>query len=957
MYRKVAIIGAIVVGLHACEILLFGTSPTGSLIANTLQLVACGLAAAMAIKASQRGHGLARPFWSMVALGVTTWGVANLGWMYYENLRHIVIPPLSVVRILFDTQGVFFAIALVLDKEKDSPRFDVETLLDSVQIAIVFFSGFFGLYYVQLLSGGASANTDTFMTWSYQVINVSLVLLSAIATLMVRTKRLRALYGGLTAFLTLNAMLAGLSDYVQSVHNVQTGTWYDLGWTVPFLACAVWAAWWQEPVQSTQEIAIAKRKSLGALVLRNVMLGVAPLFVLSVVAQIGTEWRRAGLLLLGISVLCYAARLAVSQYHEAYSAEMIRRDTLAMDSAMDGMAIVSSEGKYTYVNESYARLMGHPNAKAMVGQYWMEVHAPNDVKTAAQQIREGLARDGRWFGPVTIRRNGVPLPTEISITKLPDGGVVTVGRDVSERQRAERSRQEAESKYQTLIEQVAAISYIAELGIDGQWLYVSPQVETMFGFPADEWLANSRQWMKHIHPEDHKTVEIAEEASKRGERFQAEYRIVRKDGRIIWVSDTAAVVPGSDSHPLMEGIIIDITDKKQLEGQLQQSRRMEAVGRLAGGIAHDFNNLLTVIKGYTELALIRAKGMPELRSDIERIEDASERAAGLVRQLLAFSRRQVMQPKILDLNGIVVGLDKLLRRLMDEDIEMVTIANDSIGAIKADPGQIEQVIMNLVVNARDAMPDGGRLTVETANVELDALYARDHASVKPGRYVMLAVSDTGIGMSAETVAHIFEPFYTTKENGRGTGLGLSTVYGIVKQSGGYIWVYSELNHGTTFKVYLPRVDEAVESAAARPAKPTSEPAKDLSGHETILLVEDEPELRELTRTVLAERGYNVIEAMSAEGAERLATQESGGSKIHLLLTDVIMPGVSGRELAKRVLARQPSVRVLYMSGYTYNVIAENGTLERGVAFLQKPFTPSGLVEKVREVLDMVVSGR
>jgi two-component system, cell cycle sensor histidine kinase and response regulator CckA len=743
---------------------------------------------------------------------------------------------------------------------------------------------------------------------------------------------------------------------VQSVQNVQTGTWYDLGWTIPFALCATWAAWWQEPAQSTQEMAIAKRKSLGALAFRNVMLGVAPLIVLSVVAQLGTDWRRAGLVLLGISVLCYAARLAVSQYHEAYSAEMIRRDTLAMDSAMDGMAIVSNEGKYTYVNEAYARLIGHPSAKSMVGQYWVEVHSPSDVDTAKRQIHDVLMREGRWFGPVTIRRNGVGVPTEISITRLPDGGVVTIGRDVSERQRAERSRQEAESKYQTLIEQVAAISYIAELGIDGQWLYVSPQVETMFGFAADEWLAGSRQWTKHIHPEDRKIVEIAEEASKRGERFQAEYRIVRKDGRIIWVSDTAAVVPGSDSHPLMEGIIVDITDRKQLEGQLQQSRRMEAVGRLAGGIAHDFNNLLTIIKGYTELALIRAKGMPELRSDVERIEDASERAAGLVRQLLAFSRRQVMQPKVLDLNGIVVGLDKLLRRLMDEDIEMLTVANDGIGAIKADPGQIEQVIMNLVVNARDAMPNGGRLVVETANAELDASYARDHASVKPGKYVMLAVSDNGIGMSADTVAHIFEPFYTTKENGRGTGLGLSTVYGIVKQSGGYIWVYSELNHGTTFKVYLPRVDETVESGVAGTTKHEA-PVKEMSGRETILLVEDEPELRELTRTVLASRGYNVIEAMSAEGAERLASDASGTGKIHLLLTDVIMPGVSGRELAKRVLARQPSVRVLYMSGYTYNVIAEDGTLERGVAFLQKPFTPSGLVEKVREVLDMVVSGR
>jgi PAS domain S-box-containing protein len=957
MSRKVAILALVVVALHACEILVLGTTPAGSVVANLLQLVACGLATAMACKASQRGRGLARPFWSMVALALATWGVANLGWMYYENLIHAQVPAMSVVRILFDTQGVFFAIALFLDKDKDSPRFDAETLLDSVQIAIVFFSAFFGLYYVQLLNSGPSAKTDAFMAWSYQVINASLVVLALVVTASVKTKRLRTLYGGLAAFLLFNAVLAGIADYVQSVNNVQTGTWYDLGWTIPFLGCAIWAASWQEQVDSAQEAAAARRKSLGALAFRNVMLGVAPLIVLSVVAQLGTEWRRMGLALLGISVLCYAARLAVSQYREARSTEMVRRDTAAMNSAMDAMAIVAAGGKYTYVNAAYAQMMGYTSAEAMVGQYWMEMHAAQDVKPVEREIREGLERDGRWFGPVTIRHSGRVVPTEISITKLPDGGVVTIGRDVSDRQRAERSRQDAETKYRTLIEQVAAISYIAELGMDGQWLYVSPQVETMFGFTADEWLADSRQWVKHIHPEDRKIVELAEETSKRGERFQAEYRIIRKDQRVIWVSDTAAVVPGSDSHPLMEGIIVDITDKKQLEGQLQQSRRMEAVGRLAGGIAHDFNNLLTIIKGYTELAMMRAKGLPELRSDIERIEDASERAAGLVRQLLAFSRRQVMQPKVLDLNSIVVGLDKLLRRLMDEDIEMVTVANESVGAIKADPGQVEQVIMNLVVNARDAMPDGGRLTVETSNVELDSIYARDHASVKPGRYVMLAVSDSGIGMSAETVGHIFEPFYTTKENGRGTGLGLSTVYGIVKQSGGYIWVYSELNHGTTFKVYLPRVEEAVE--LTQDAKLTTPaPLRERANKETILLVEDEPELRELTRTVLAARGYKVIEGVNAEEAERLANENySNGTKIHLLLTDVIMPGISGRELAKRVLARQPSMRVLYMSGYTYNVIAQNGTLERGMAFLQKPFSPSGLVEKVREVLDMAVPAR
>jgi two-component system, cell cycle sensor histidine kinase and response regulator CckA len=309
-----------------------------------------------------------------------------------------------------------------------------------------------------------------------------------------------------------------------------------------------------------------------------------------------------------------------------------------------------------------------------------------------------------------------------------------------------------------------------------------------------------------------------------------------------------------------------------------------------------------------------------------------------------------LQPKVLDLNGIVEGLDKLLRRLMDEDVEMRTVVGEKLGMIKADPGQIEQVIMNMVVNARDAMPEGGRLTIETANVELDSIYAQDHATVQPGRYVMLAVSDTGVGMSAETIAHIFEPFYTTKESGRGTGLGLSTVYGIVKQSGGYIWVYSELGHGTTFKVYLPRVDEPAE------ALPTARTGKtDRTGTETILLVEDEPQLRELTRSVLASRGYSVVEAAGPEEAERLA--EKIGAKIHLLLTDVIMPGTSGRELAKRLSARHPMMRVLYMSGYTYNVIAQGGTLERGVSFLQKPFTPGALADKVREVLDAVVPTR
>jgi len=417
-----------------------------------------------------------------------------------------------------------------------------------------------------------------------------------------------------------------------------------------------------------------------------------------------------------------------------------------------------------------------------------------------------------------------------------------------------------------------------------------------------------------------------------------------KDGRTVWISDTATITKGSHDHPVMEGILVDISERKLTEMQSQQARRMEAVGRLAGGIAHDFNNLLTIIKGYTELARARTENLPQLRNDLERIEDASMRAEALVRQLLAFSRKQVLQPKKLDLNGVVRGLEQLLRRLMSEDIQMQVVPGEELGTIKADPAQIEQVLMNLVVNARDAMPHGGKLVIETTNVELDQHYASEHVSVKPGRYVMLAVSDSGVGMSAETVAHIFEPFFTTKGGSRGTGLGLATSYGIVKQSGGYIWVYSEQNRGTTFKVYLPRVDGAADVTEIARKKSAVQ-----KGTETILLVEDDEAVRELTESVLTSYGYKILVAQDPEHAQKLS--EMPGIEIQMVLTDVVMPSMIGHELVRRLTQRKPHLRVLYMSGYTDNVIASGGVLEPGLALLQKPFAPAMLAQKVREVLD------
>ena len=942
MPRKPLILALVIIALHIVVVLAWGTSATGSFLGNSLQILACGMATALAFGAMRRGNGLTRPFWLLVACGVAVWGIANLGWMYYEIIQHTEPPSGSAVRFLFGTQVIFFAMALLLDQEKDSPSLDAESLLDFIQIGIVFFFIFLGFYYLP------AHHMDAHRAYIREILletceDVALIGLAVVQVVRARTPGLRRLYAGFAAYLAFFTVSAGISNYAQSLTTIPTGTWLDLTWTLPLLAIALWAAGWRAEAPA-QKRSREYRRSFGERLLTNATFAAAPLIVLVQVAQLGSEGRLVRFSLLALSIVCYAARLGISQYREGKTADTLMRHNRAMDSAINGIAVLDADGIHTYVNDAFAQMMGRSGPETILGKHWRDVYDRGDALSFEQEIRAGLQSEGKWSGPIDLHRpDGSELPVEMTIAALPDNGVVCISRDVSARRDAERARAQAETKYRMLVEQVAAISYIAELGVYGEWLYVSPQIETMFGFTAEEWLAGSRNWIQHIHSEDHPVVEAAEEASKRGERFQAEYRIIRKDGRVIWVSDTAVVVAGSNAHPLMEGIIVDITERKHLESQLQQARRMEAIGRLAGGIAHDFNNLLTIIKGYTEMALKRPKVPAEVHADVERIDDASERASSLVRQLLAFSRRQMMQPKVIDLNSIVMGLDKLLRRLMDEGIEMRTMPGKDLGTIKADPAQIEQVIMNLVVNARDAMPKGGRLTVETSNVELDEAYASEHVTVKPGRYVRLAVSDTGLGMSAETVAHIFEPFYTTKESGRGTGLGLSTVYGIVKQSGGYIWVYSEPGKGSTFKVYLPRVDQPVEHVGER-ALPGSG-----KGSEVILLVEDEPDVRELTRMALAQKGYSVIVASGPEDAEKAV--EKNGTEIHLLLTDITLPGMSGHELAKQLTSRRPKMRVLFMSGYTYNVIAQGGMLNDGVVFLQKPFTPSALAEKVREVLD------
>jgi len=943
MPRKPLILAAIIVSLHLFEAATLGTSTTGSLLANLLEILACGFAAVMAFGASRRARGLSRPFWLLVGMSIAMWGIANLGWMYYEVVLGSEPPQTSAVRFLFGLEDVLIAMALFLDQDKDSPRIDVEALLDFIQIGIVFFFIFVEFYFLP----AQRLDEHTAFLRELRVENLEDLMVAALAAfraLTAQKQHLRKLYTGLAVFVTFVMVFAAIAQYLQIVRPAPTGTLRDLLWTLPFLAGALWASEWKPSRDQGSGLKV-RRKGSGELLVTNGTLALAPLIILFQVAQLEQEWRLLRFTLLGVSILCYAARLTISQHREAKSANEAMTHALAMDSAADGISILEKEGQLVYANSAFAKMMRFEQASAMIGKNWREIYDERDVALLEDHIRDSLKGTGKWSEQVSLnRRDGSRIPVEMTITVTPQGGVVSVARDISERLKAERAHLETEAKYKMFVEQVAAVSYIAEVGLHGKWHYVSPQVEAMLGYTQEEWLAGAEDWILHVFEEDHPVIETAEQNFMKARRFQAEYRIKRKDGRIIWVSDNAVFVPGSESHPLMEGIIVDITERRLLENQLQQARRMEAVGRLAGGVAHDFNNLLTIIKGYVELALNRVTSHPELRGNIQQIADAADRAVTLVRQLLAFSRKQVLKPKVLDLNSIVLNMDKMVRRLMSETVEMTTKVEKHLAAVKADPGQIEQVILNLIVNARDAMPDGGRLWIETKNVELNASFASDQSLIKPGSYVMLSVMDTGVGISPDTLPHIFEPFYTTKESSRGTGLGLSTVYGIVKQSGGHIMVTSEVGKGTTFKVYLPRVEDSFQAPRKREWAET--PGE--KGKETILLVEDEPAVRGLAHMVLSEQGYTVIEAQNSEEAVRLAGKH--GSEIHLLLTDVVMPGMSGHDLAKHLTALHANLRVLYMSGYTNNVIAENGTLEEGLSFLQKPFTPQVLTQRVREAL-------
>jgi len=617
-----------------------------------------------------------------------------------------------------------------------------------------------------------------------------------------------------------------------------------------------------------------------------------------------------------------------------------------VEHSSDAVALLDETGAITYVSQAATRLLGY-GVPELTGTNALGFLHPDDLALTERLCRQLLDQPGTPIRTELRARHkdgSYHLVEAVAVNRLDDpavGAVVANWRDITERLRAEQALRNSEQSYRSLVDGVRDVIFALSPG--GEVTSLNPAFEEMTGFPPAEWVG--RPFEAFVHPDD---VPLALDLFGRvlqGEpRPTIQFRILTRAGtyRVAEFSATAQLRDGRLTGIL--GIGRDVTERLGLEQQLRQAQKMEAVGRLAGGIAHDFNNILTAITGHADLLLEDLGHHDPRRADVDEIRRSAERAAGLTRQLLAFSRQQVLQPKVVDLNALVLDMDKLLRRLIGEDVELATVLYPTLGRVTADPGQLEQVIVNLAVNARDAMPQGGKLTLETRNIDLDSSYTLEHSLVKPGPYVQLTVSDSGIGMDEETQAHAFEPFFTTKPRGQGTGLGLAMVYGTVKQSGGFIWVYSEPGRGATFKIYLPRVDAPVESAA--PPAPVERPPR---GSETVLLAEDEPAVRAIARQALERQGYTVLAAPS--GADALALAAQHGATIHLLLTDVVMPGMSGRDLADRLTAQRPGIRVLYISGYTDNAIVRHGMLEPGLAYLQKPFRPDALVRKVREVLD------
>ncbi len=630
-------------------------------------------------------------------------------------------------------------------------------------------------------------------------------------------------------------------------------------------------------------------------------------------------------------------------------AEILRKSEekyrMLVEHSLQGLAIFK-EDRIIFCNKAFAEMTGYSLEELSVHQASQWLIYPEDREVVLRRAQDRLAGKPAPsdYEYRIITKNGEIRWMEVSATLIEYEGepaIQVACLDITERKKAEEALKESREYLNQIINCIGDFIFVMDrqhrliLLNDAMCDFMGKRREEMLGRTGPEInpaTAGPSLWKQE------------ETLFSTGREVVTEDSVPDFRGNVRPLLTKKSLLTDRSGNKQIVGVARDITEYKRLQAQFLQAQKMEAIGALAGGVAHDFNNLLNVINGYSELILETIGPDDPIRADLNHIRNAAQHAASLTSQLLAFSRKQILQPEILNLNDSITQMSSMLRRVIGENIDVVTVTQPGLGLVSADPGQIQQIIMNLAVNARDAMPGGGKLTIETTNVDCDEDYVKDHPAVKAGSYVMLAISDNGIGMDEATKAHLFEPFFTTKGKGKGTGLGLSTIYGIVKQSNGFIWVYSEPGKGSTFKIYLPRAEDSAVSVTAKSATRTES-----RGTETVLVVEDEETVRDLACRILRDRGYNTLEAANATQA--LAVAGGRGGEIHLVLTDVILPGMTGKDLVSRLKSERPNIKVLYTSGYPDNSIVHHGILDRGVAFLQKPFTVKSMVNKVREVLD------
>src|SRR5579863_386264 len=914
----------------------------GPLLSDLSQLLLGIVVTIAAFQAARRSRAFGRIFWNLAGAAFSVWCLGQLLGTYYGSILNLPTQGLWHVDVLYTAWPAPLVMCLFLDPAREQEGLSREWVLDFAQVGIVFvlvyiyFSNF-SSHSAQVSTWRLSMTTDGLMTGAF-----------VLRALLARKHPSRQLFWGLAAY--RSAAFFTDAYFVLGFPEQVNGAWFDLVWSVPWLLPLFTAVTWTEE-KSVPGAALLVRPER-RLVITQMLPLIFPLLVLVMAAEVA----RGQLIAAGVAVLLSLGisygRLILTYRQQEQAAAALRQQHSLLEAISEGTTeaifVKDIQGRYLMINSAGARLIGR-SVKDVLGKDDTQLFSKDTavpIMEKDRQVMEGgqtqTYQESATAGGITRTYLSTKGPY-----RDPHGrviGLVGISVDITERSQAVEALAESEERFRAVFD--GSPVGMAVIGMDGRVIASNSACRKTLGL-ADGEVLTTQLFDELTHP-DYRQADAArynQLASGEIDQFRQEKCYILRDRRTAWADLHLCLLRGKQGEPkYIIGMAVDTTEQKQLEVQLQQSQRMETIGRLAGGVAHDFNNLLTVIKGYCDLVLDRTKQDPLTRSQLQYIDKATGQAASLTRQLLAFSRQQVLQPKVFSLNTLVLNADKMLRRLIGENIEILTFAAPELGAVKADPSQIEQVILNLVVNARDAMPHGGKLTLETANVELDGSYVQSHFGAKVGKYVMVAVTDTGTGMDEQTLADIFEPFFTTKDFGKGTGLGLSMVYGIVKQSGGSIWVYSEKEQGTTFKVYLPRVDEPLEYVER-----SAFPIETAGGHETVLLVEDDPLVRGLTGEILRQRGYQVLDMSTPSTALDACHHHKG--PIHLLLTDLVMPGMSGSEMASLIVKLRPNIRVLFMSGYTDNTVLQNESFKTGPSFLQKPFTPAALGQKVREILD------